>query len=157
MKVWLSLGSNLEQPFMQIERALNYLNQKCYITILRLSRAMETKPFGVTDQPDFVNQIIQIETPLLPKELMIFIKEAESHLGRTPGRKWGPRIIDLDILFYGDEIINTMELTIPHPAILEREYLLELLNDMIPDYIHPVTQETIKTMHDKFKETGGIQ
>ncbi len=155
MKVWLSLGSNLEEPFKQMERAVKYLNEKCFITVLRLSDAIETKPIGITDQPDFVNQIILIETPLSAIELLIFLKNAESHLGRTPGPKWGPRIIDMDILLYGDDIITKTELTIPHQAILEREYLLKLLNDMIPDYIHPVTKETINKIYTKFQETGG--
>jgi dihydroneopterin aldolase/2-amino-4-hydroxy-6-hydroxymethyldihydropteridine diphosphokinase len=157
MKVWLSLGSNLEQPFQQLERAIKYLREKCYITVLRLSEAIETKPIGYTPQPDFANQIIQIETSLSARELLIFLMNAESHLGRIPGQKGGPRLIDLDILFYGEDVIKTSELSVPHHAIPERGFLLKLLNDMIPEFVHPETLETINSMYDKYLETGGIQ
>jgi 2-amino-4-hydroxy-6-hydroxymethyldihydropteridine diphosphokinase len=157
MKVWLSLGSNLGKPFQELERAIKYLNEKCYISVLQVSEAIETKPFGVADQPDFANQVIQIETPLSAHELLIFLKETERHLGRTSGQAWGPRLIDLDILFYGDEVIKTQELTIPHPAILDREYLLRLLNSIIPEYLHPETKKTINDMYNKFKSKGGAE
>jgi len=157
MKVWLSLGSNLEQPFQQLERALKYLNEKCYISVLQKSEAIATKPYGVTDQPDFANQIIQIETPLSASELMIFLKEAETFLGRVPGQLLGPRLIDLDILFYGDEVIKTRGLTVPHHAILQREYLLRLLNSLIPDYVHPETKETISVIYNKFQSKEGAK
>jgi len=157
MRVWLSLGSNLEQPFLQLERAVGYLKEKCYIQILRMSEAIETKPFGIVDQPDYANQIIEIETPLTAHELLIFLKNTERHLGRLPGLKWGPRIIDMDILFYGNEIIKTEELSVPHPAIAERAYLLKLLNSMIPDYVHPEIKKTISSINDKFQKTGGTQ
>lgn len=157
MKVWLSLGSNLENPEKQVQRAISYLQEKCYITILSASEAIETKPYGYADQPNYINQIIEIETPLTSAELLVFLKNAEKHLGRVPTEKWGPRIIDLDILFYGDDIIQTEELTIPHPAILEREYLLHLLNEMIPDYVHPQINEKIHNIYEKFRNTGGTQ
>lgn len=157
MTAWICLGSNLEEPFKQLEKAVMYLSEKCYITILRQGKAMATKPFGFTDQPDFANQLIQIETPLSAMELLIFLKKVEEELGRKPTHKWGPRIIDMDILFYGDEVIKTDELTIPHPGIPEREYLLKLLNDIAPDYVHPEINARISNIYDKFQTTGGTQ
>jgi 2-amino-4-hydroxy-6-hydroxymethyldihydropteridine diphosphokinase len=157
LKTWLSLGSNLEDPFKQLERALNYLMEKCYIKVLSVSEAIATKPFGNINQPDFANQVVLIDTPLSAQELMTFLKAAEKHLGRVPGEKWGPRLIDLDILFYGDEVLDTEDLKIPHPAILQRDYLLKLLNTMIPEYIHPEENESINSIYCKFHKTGGAQ
>jgi len=147
MKAWLCLGSNQEKPFLQLEKAVSYLKEKCYITVLKEGRALQTKPFGYTDQPDFVNQLLQIETPLSADELLVFLKQAELELGRFPTFKWGPRTIDLDILLYENEVINKDDLIIPHPGIAEREYLLQLLMDEIPDYVHPVLQKTIRELH----------
>ncbi|MFO7660028.1 MAG: 2-amino-4-hydroxy-6-hydroxymethyldihydropteridine diphosphokinase [Candidatus Cloacimonadaceae bacterium] len=149
MKAWLCLGSNQEKPFRQLEKAIRYLKEKCYITILKEGKAIKTKPFGYTDQPDFVNQLLHIETPLSAEELLIFLKKAELELGRFPTFKWGPRTIDLDILFYENEVINRENLVIPHPGIAEREYLLQLLWEEIPDYVHPVLQKTIRELNEK--------
>lgn len=148
MKAWLCLGSNQDKPFQQLEKAVRYLNEKCYVTILKEGRAVQTKPFGYINQPDFVNQLIYIETPLSAEELLIFLKKAELELGRFPTFKWGPRTIDLDILFYENEVINKENLVIPHPGIAEREYLLQLLMDELPDYVHPLLQKSIRELHE---------
>lgn len=150
MKAWLCLGSNQEKPFQQLQKAVSYLKEKCYITILKEGKALKTKPFGYTDQPDFSNQLLQIETPLSAEELLIFLKKAELELGRFPTFKWGPRTIDIDILFYEDEIIDKEELVIPHPGIAAREYLLQLLCEEIPDYVHPRLKKSIRELNDIF-------
>lgn len=154
MIAWLSLGSNLDDPFVHLEKALAYLNDKCYIKILRCSEAVLTKPFGFTDQPDFANQVVEVETILKLDELFAFVKSAELDLGRKPTFKWGPRIIDLDILFYENVVLDTPELIIPHPGIPYRGYLLNLLNTMIPDYIHPELKVSIADLFNKFLNQG---
>jgi len=154
MKAWLCLGSNKNNPFEQLERAVNYLSKKCYIAILKEGKPINTKPFGYTEQPDFANQLIQIETPLNAEELLIFLKKTEIELGREKTFKWGPRSIDIDILFYENEVINKSGLIIPHPGIAEREYLLNLLNEEIPDYIHPLLKKSILEIYNNYqKET----
>jgi 2-amino-4-hydroxy-6-hydroxymethyldihydropteridine diphosphokinase len=154
MKAWLSLGSNLDNPFMHLERALAYMQDKCYIKILRCSEAVLSKPFGFTDQPDFANQVVEVETILKLDELFAFVKCAELDLGRKPTFKWGPRIIDLDILFYENVVIATPDLIVPHPGIPYRGYLLSLLNSMIPDYMHPELKVNIAELHSKFLTQG---
>jgi 2-amino-4-hydroxy-6-hydroxymethyldihydropteridine diphosphokinase len=157
MKAWLCLGSNQDNPFQQLEKAMKYLEEKCYIKILQKGRVTTTKAWGYEDQPDFANQIIEIETPLSAQELLIFLKSTEADLGRQPTFKWGPRTIDLDILFYENQVIREGELRIPHAGITEREYLINLLNEMIPDYVHPGLNQTIKTIYANFQKRGGTQ
>ncbi len=154
-KAWLCLGSNLDNPSRQVEKAAGYLEEKCFIKILRRSRVALSKPFGYTDQPDFANQLLEIETRLSASELLAFTQEAEGVLGRQPTFKWGPRLIDIDIVFWGDDIINTNNLRIPHPGSLDREYLLILLNEMIPEYVHPQTGLTICQMYHIHMQKGG--
>jgi dihydroneopterin aldolase / 2-amino-4-hydroxy-6-hydroxymethyldihydropteridine diphosphokinase len=155
MKAWLCLGSNQDNPFHQLERTLKYLAEKCYIKILQQGKPISSKPYGYADQPDFANQLIQIETPLKAKELLAFLKNAEIELGRKPTFKYGPRLIDLDIIFFEDEVIKDTRLTVPHPGITKREYLLNMLNEMIPDYIHPELKLSIKHLYDNFPKDGG--
>ena len=157
MQAIICLGSNLDNPLHQLELATAYLQEKCYVNILQKGNVTMTKPFGYEDQPDFANQLLEIETPLSPIELLVFLKSAEQVLGRKPTFKWGPRSIDLDIIFYTDKIINTEDLTIPHPGIADREYLLSLLNELIPDYIHPVLQKSVSTIYKEFQNRGGTQ
>lgn len=154
MKAWLCLGSNLNNPELQLQRAMQYLREKCYISVLREGKTLVTKPFGYTDQPDFVNQLLEIETRLSPQELLIFLKSSEVELGRETTFKWGPRNIDLDILFYEDRVIKTDELVIPHPGITQREYLLYLLYELIPEYTHPELNKTIKELYSEFMKQG---
>ncbi len=155
MTVWLSLGSNLSNPAHQLERAISFITEKCYLTLLRQSRMMSTKPVGFIDQPDFVNQVIEVSTSLSPRELLRFLKQAETELGRESGFHWGPRLIDLDILLYNDKIINEEGLNIPHPEILNRSFILELLQELIPDYIHPEKGKTLKQIYQEFANQGG--
>lgn len=150
MKAWLCLGSNLNDPLSQLKKAIAFLSEKCYISILQTGKPTATKPYGFTEQPDFINQLLEIETLLRPLELLAFLKKAEIELGRKTSVKWGPRSIDIDILFYDNEIHKTEELIIPHPGITERRYLLELLNDIIPDFVHPEIKKNIREIYLSF-------
>jgi dihydroneopterin aldolase/2-amino-4-hydroxy-6-hydroxymethyldihydropteridine diphosphokinase len=147
MKAWLCLGSNQDKPKEQLERAVEFLNNKCYVKIVRKGNVHITKPFGHTDQPDFANQLLEINTVLSAEELLAFIKTTEVELGRKPTFRWGPRLIDIDIVFYGDETINREDLTIPHPGVKDRHYLLQLLNEAIPDYVHPELKHSISHLY----------
>ena len=103
----------------------------------------ETEPWGVKDQPRFINMAIEVETGLDPKELLKIIKNVERELGRKKSSKWGPRIIDLDILLFEDLILKEDDLEIPHPSMHERDFVLKPLCEIAPDRIHPVLKKKI--------------
>jgi 2-amino-4-hydroxy-6-hydroxymethyldihydropteridine diphosphokinase len=106
----------------------------------------ETTPWGITEQPNFLNMVIKGETSQMPQELIKNLKSLETELGRIPSIRYGPRKIDIDILFYGDLILTTPELTLPHPHLHERAFVLVPLADLAPDYIHPIMRKTIRQL-----------
>lgn len=116
------------------------------ITLVERSLVYETAPKYVTDQPAFLNMVVEGRTELPPEPLLDTLKAIESGLGRGAGRRYGPRPIDLDILFYDDLITETVRLTIPHPRIPERRFVLQPLADIAPSYHHPVSGTTVAAM-----------
>ena len=106
----------------------------------------ETEPFGVTDQPRFLNQVVTGRWTGTPRELLAAAKAAERRAGRTPGRRWGPRVADADILFFDDRVVDEDDLRIPHPGIRERRFVLEPLVELAPDLRHPVDRRTVKEL-----------
>lgn len=139
--VFLGLGTNLGDRTDNLESAIVGLGAFC--TVLARSRLYETTPVGVTDQPAFLNMAVMVETALDPMALLIALKDLEKSLGRVAGVRWGPRLIDLDILLYGDRIVTSEGLEIPHPRLIERRFALAPLADIAADHIHPVTARTI--------------
>jgi 2-amino-4-hydroxy-6-hydroxymethyldihydropteridine diphosphokinase len=106
--------------------------------IQRCSAVIETEPWGVEDQPYFMNAVVEISTDLSPEELLGVLKSAEKELGRTPDRnRWGPRVIDLDILLYGDRVVESAELTIPHAQLSKRKFVLEQIIEIDDKLVHP--------------------
>ena len=116
------------------------------IRVLRVSGVYETDPWGFEDQPAFLNQAVEIETDLLPQELLAILKGIEETLGRVFTFRYGPRLIDIDILFYGSEIISLPDLQIPHPNLQERAFVLVPLAELIPEFIHPLFLSSIKQL-----------
>lgn len=135
--VYLGLGANLGDRAASIARALGHLAESLGVRVIRRSGLYETAPAGVTDQPDFVNAVLEAETTLAPRELLGCLQRTEVTLGREPGPRWGPRAIDLDILLYGDERIATPALTIPHPELWNRDFVLVPLAELRPDLNAP--------------------
>ncbi len=123
-KVYIGLGSNLGDKSCNIQNAQGHIAHIEGVTITRFSSLYLTAPWGKTDQNDFINQVIEIETELSALELLHQLQAIEIKLGRQREGKWGPRIIDLDILLYGKEIINLAELKVPHPFLMERLFVL---------------------------------
>lgn len=126
---YISLGSNLDHPREQVKTALASI---CCIPDTRIimeSSVLETQPIGPQDQPNFINQVIVVKTALLPHELLYALQAIENTMGRVRTQHWGPRIIDLDILLFGDETIKTDELVVPHPEIAHRPFILSLLEE----------------------------
>jgi 2-amino-4-hydroxy-6-hydroxymethyldihydropteridine diphosphokinase len=143
--IFLHTGSNLGHRFGYLNKA-NQLIESHIGSIKKQSRFYETAAWGLTDQPAFINQAICVETDLFPNQLLKIIHEIEVELGRVRITKWGERVIDIDILFFNDAIIETPNLEIPHPRIGERNFVLVPMNEIAPDLIHPVFQKNIQTL-----------
>ena len=126
---YLSLGSNLGRRSRNLSAARRRLRQRG-ARILRQSRVIDTAPWGVADQPRFLNQVIEVEWPGTPRQLLATAKEVESEGGREATRRWGPRVIDVDILLFGDERIRERGLVVPHPRIGERAFVKQSLREL---------------------------
>ena len=126
---YIGLGTNLGRRTRNLSAARRRLRQRG-ARILRQSRVIETEPWGVTDQPRFLNQVIEVDWTGSARQLLRATKEVEQEGGRKPARRWGPRVIDLDILLFGSERINQRDLVVPHPRIAEREFVQESLREL---------------------------
>lgn len=116
--------------------------------MIRISSIIETTPVGNIHQPDFLNCIIRCESELGPSELMHTLLRIERNLGRERREKWGPRTIDCDILFFNDEIIDTDTLKIPHPEIMNRPFILQLMNELAPEFIYPKLNKSMEQLYE---------
>ena len=133
-RAYVGLGANLGPRETTILRAVDLLAAQPGVEVLELSSLNETEPVGVTDQPAFVNGAVSLETTLAPRELLDTLLRVERELGRVRGaERWGPRTIDLDLLVYGDEVVDEPGLTVPHPRLHERRFALEPLAELEPD------------------------
>lgn len=142
-KVYLSLGSNLGEKTANLERAIQEISSLKHTSLCKKSSFLETEPFGYVEQDFFVNACIEVKTLLTAKELLASCLAIEEKMGRKRVIKWGPRNIDIDILFYDKEIYDEEDLVIPHPWIEERMFVLEPLCEIAPNYIHPILKKTI--------------
>jgi 2-amino-4-hydroxy-6-hydroxymethyldihydropteridine diphosphokinase len=140
--VYIGIGSNLGDRHKNCLRAVELLKQSG-LSVTKQSSVHETAPWGGTEQPAFLNMAVEIETGLAPIELLGLLKKIEKDMGRQETVKWGPRIIDLDILLYDDITLNTGPLTIPHPLMHEREFVLVPLAELAGDLIHPVLKKKV--------------
>lgn len=147
VEAYIALGSNVGDREANIKKAFEALKER--IKIVKASSLYETKPMYIEDQGGFLNCATEVETDLTPKELLKFLKSIEQKLGRKTLERNGPRIIDLDILFYGDQILKENDLQVPHPKIGERPFVLVPLAEIAPNFIHPVNKKTIADMLSK--------
>lgn len=143
--IYLSLGSNLGDREGYLREAIALVGAEA-IRVLRVSSLYETEPMEVRDQPWFLNLVVEAETDLFPKQLLARIRKIELGLGRKRGRPKGPRTIDIDILLYGESVIETTELTVPHPRLAERSFVLEPLVELVPELRHPVNRRTMREL-----------
>ena len=143
--IFLLLGSNQGNAIGNLEIAKKYILEKIGV-LQRLSSFYKTAAWGETDQPDFYNQVLIIQTILDAEQLLEKTLSIEQQMGRTRTKKWSPRIIDIDILFFDQQIINSGTLQVPHPAIPMRRFTLVPLVEVAPDFIHPVHQKNMRTL-----------
>jgi 2-amino-4-hydroxy-6-hydroxymethyldihydropteridine diphosphokinase len=133
-RAYVGLGANLGPREATLLRAVDLLSAEPGIEVLELSTFRETEPVGVVDQPSFVNGALALETGLSPRELLDALLRVERELGRVrDGERWGPRMIDLDLLVYGDEVVDEPGLSVPHPRLHERRFALEPLAEIEPE------------------------
>lgn len=144
-KAYLSLGSNQGERTAHLKKARQLLADTAGL-ILKSSKIYETAAWGKTDQGDFLNQVILLDTTLSAEALIKTCLKIEAALGRSRGERWGARSIDIDILFYGSAIIDQAHLQIPHPRIQDRNFVLVPLAELAPTFIHPVYQKNIATL-----------
>ncbi|GAB4449365.1 MAG: 2-amino-4-hydroxy-6-hydroxymethyldihydropteridine diphosphokinase [Anaerolineales bacterium] len=150
--VYLSLGSNLGDRAANLKQAIALLPPQ--MAVLTKSNLYETPPWGYTEQEPFLNQAVMVTTYLDPEPLLKHLKRLEAALGRTETFRYGPRLIDIDILFYDDLVLNSPLLTIPHPHLHERGFVLVPLMDIAPDHVHPLTGKSVREMLAACDTTG---
>ncbi|MBI3324242.1 MAG: 2-amino-4-hydroxy-6-hydroxymethyldihydropteridine diphosphokinase [Candidatus Omnitrophica bacterium] len=142
-RVFIGLGSNQGDRLQSLSRAVRRLAQLPSTRTAQMAPIYETKPIGGPPQPDFLNSVVELETSLSPHELFAWLQALERELGRTPGPRWGPRVIDLDLLFYDEMVIEEPAFTIPHPRLHERAFVLEPLVQLAPEFVHPVLRRSV--------------
>ncbi len=146
---YLSIGSNLEDRGAHIENAISSLEETDDIRVVKRSSIIETEPYGKTDQPGFLNGAIEIKTLYTPHELLDRLHEIENAEGRVRKEHWGPRTLDLDILFYDNEIIYDDDLVIPHPDLHNREFVLAPMCEIAPNCFHPLLKCSVAELRKR--------
>ena len=152
VRVFIGLGGNLGNPKESFGKAMRLLSESGS-TVVEKSKLYRTKPYGYSDQPDFLNAAIEIRTSESPMDLLQTLQQIETKLGKKVVRENGPRLIDLDLLFYGDSEMQKDQLELPHPGITSRDFVLLPLCDIAPDWVHPSTGLTLKKHSDALSET----
>ncbi len=151
-KVVLLLGSNLGERMVNLEKACHEIEQELGKVILR-SSVYETAPWGNLDQEPFLNEVVKIDSSLNAGQMMERILAIETKMGRVRTKKWEPRIIDIDVLFFNDEIISTENLVVPHPSLHFRKFTLLPLTEIMPGYIHPVLEKSISNLLEEVNDS----
>ncbi|MGB9627754.1 MAG: 2-amino-4-hydroxy-6-hydroxymethyldihydropteridine diphosphokinase [Thermodesulfobacteriota bacterium] len=154
---YIGIGSNIGDKVGHCEKAISELLKVDQHKLLAKSSFFKTQPIGYKEQDWFINGVIKIETDLNPLELFRALKAIELKLGRKETFPWGPRLIDLDLLFFDQEEIKTEELCVPHPHLQERQFVLIPMAEIDRDFIHPVFKVTIQQLLDNLQEDQGVE
>jgi 2-amino-4-hydroxy-6-hydroxymethyldihydropteridine diphosphokinase len=143
---FIAIGSNMDSPADNCIEAANLLDDHPAISVSSRSSLYETEPFGKNDQDWFINSLVEVTTHLSLELLFKACLAIEKNMGRVRGEKWGPRVIDLDILFYDDFVFKERDLEVPHPGIAERSFVLAPMNEIAPDFVHPKLKKNIEAL-----------
>jgi len=154
---FIGIGSNLKDPAERCREAVQTLGTIPDIRLLRSSSLYRTEPVGPQDQPWFVNAVAEIRTVLAPRPLLEALREIERNMGRSGETKWGPRVIDLDLLLYGQEVVREEGLVIPHPELHRRRFVLVPLCELAPYAIHPAFGVSLRGLMDRLKDPGRVE
>ena len=154
---YLGIGTNLGDRMGNIRGALGKLGGLPTMELARVSSVYETAPVGVTDQPDFLNLVAAVRTSLAPRALLEVLLHIENQMGRVRTEHWGPRVIDLDLLLYGGEQVSLPELTVPHPRLRERAFVLIPLAEIAPEMALPGSEKKVSEIADSFAREGNIR
>lgn len=152
--VYLAIGANLGEARTTLEQAVHRLEAPD-LRVLARSRMYRSAPVGPQDQPDFFNAALKAETRLDPRGLLQRLKEIERAMGRTPGRRWGPRVVDLDIILFGQELVNEPDLIIPHLQTAHRAFVLAPLSDLCPEQVVPGLGASVAELLEALPRTEG--
>ena len=142
---YIALGSNLGERRQQLEAAIAAMRE-AGVRVEKVSTFIETEPYGVTEQPPFLNGVCAVRTSLSPQQLLQLLLSIEQQLGRVRKLHWGPRVIDLDLLLYEDQVINEPDLVVPHPDMENRMFVLQPLAEIAPDVTHPKLKKTMREL-----------
>ena len=153
---YLLLGSNLGNSEEILEKAMMAIESQIGKIILR-SKYYETAPWGVVNQPNYLNIAIAVDTLLQPADLLKQTQNIEEILGRVRKEKWGARLIDIDIIFYGNKIVEKPDLIIPHPLMQERNFVLVPLQEIAPDFVHPVFKKSIQVLYNTCEDIAEVK
>lgn len=154
-KILLHLGSNQGWRNQNLRQARLELQAQLGEELLA-SACYETSAWGLEDQPDFLNQACLYQTSLSPLQALNTVLQIEKQLGRVRHRKWDQRVIDIDLIFYADEVINTPELSLPHPWMQERRFVLVPVAEIVPEWVHPVLKKTVKQLLEACEDQGAV-
>ncbi len=155
-RVFLGLGSNVGERHRMLQRAAAAIRALPDVRVVWYSSVYETEPFGMPDQGKFLNAVGEVETTASPRELLRATKEIEGRLGRQAREHWGPREIDIDILLYDGLVQNDEDITVPHPGLAGRRFVLVPFREIAPDVVHPVSGMTIEELAGQCRDAGRV-
>ncbi|MDZ5474301.1 2-amino-4-hydroxy-6-hydroxymethyldihydropteridine diphosphokinase [Bacillus sp. 31A1R] len=154
---YISLGTNMGEKSLNLHDAIEYIEENGKIGLVNFSSIYATDPVGYTEQDEFLNMVLHIETELNPLELLDFCLDVENTLGRKREKRWGPRIIDLDILLYNQENINSEKLIVPHPRMKDRAFVIVPLIEISPNITFPEMNQPIKSFLEDIPDKEGVR
>lgn len=155
-QIYLHTGSNLGDRGAHLKKAVELIEEKIGV-VEKASQVYRTKAWGLADQPDFLNQALEVKTSLSPLNLLDQVLAIEDQMGRKRVKKWGQRLIDIDILFYGDQVFKLDRLTIPHPYLHHRNFVLIPLLEIAPEFIHPAFKLSIAELGARSEDSLDVE